>query len=589
MNKRQNSIPSKRRTKLLKYFIEPTTSGQKQYEAVRAFIVEQLTAEEVAKKFGYTLSTVYSLVKKTTAGKLKLFPKVEKGPKGRRIPIDVQNKIIQFRKRNLSAKDIEQKLAKENISISKRTIARVLLDAGFKKLKRRTNRERGITKKNKLISKRSGNLNFKKLEPFKVDCPVVGVYFFLPYIIESGILDIVKKCNLPGSNDIGSVQASLSMLLLKLIGNERLSHIKQYDHEPGLGIFAGLNRLPKPTYMGTYSCNTSEPMLLNFQEEIINLFRNKYPNFYNSKFINLDFHSIPHYGDQATMERVWCGSKGKTIKGANTVFAQDSESNVILYTRADILRKEESEEIKNFVSYWKKIKGKVDETLVFDCKFTRYDILDELASDQIKFITLQRRYKKLVDNTDRIPKEKWLAIKLEIPKRKHNNILVYTEDVILKGCKNKFRRIIIKDHGRERPTFIITNDYELDLKTIITVYAKRWRIENKFAELVSFFNLNALSSSLMIRIHFDILWTMIADTLYKIFAQELRRSEEHIAPTIFKDFINMPGRVEYDGEKFVIKIRKRAPTPILKSVDVLCLPINIKWLNNKPIEIIWRP
>ncbi len=50
------------------------------------------------------------------------------------------------------------------------------------------------------------------------------------------------------------------------------------------------------------------------------------------------------------------------------------------------------------------------------------------------------------------------------------------------------------------------------------VYAKRWRIENKFSELVEFFSLNSLSLSLMIRIHFDILMTFIADTLYHLFA-----------------------------------------------------------------------
>jgi len=33
----------------------------------------------------------------------------------------------------------------------------------------------------------------------------------------------------------------------------------------------------------------------------------------------------------------------------------------------------------------------------------------------------------------------------------------------------------------------------------------------------------------MIRIHFDILWTMIADTLYHRFAQDLRRFENNIA------------------------------------------------------------
>jgi len=36
---------------------------------------------------------------------------------------------------------------------------------------------------------------------------------------------------------------------------------------------------------------------------------------------------------------------------------------------------------------------------------------------------------------------------------------------------------------------------------------------------------------------------MIADTLYHIFARDLRRFEKNLAPTIFKKFINFPGKV----------------------------------------------
>ena len=39
------------------------------------------------------------------------------------------------------------------------------------------------------------------------------------------------------------------------------------------------------------------------------------------------------------MEKVWCGARSKAIKGANTLFAQDSKGNTIVYTCADILRK----------------------------------------------------------------------------------------------------------------------------------------------------------------------------------------------------------------------------------------------------------
>jgi len=53
----------------------------------------------------------------------------------------------------------------------------------------------------------------------------------------------------------------------------------------------------------------------------------------------------------------------------------------------------------------------------------------------------------------------------------------------------------MKEHGRIEPTFIITNS-TLKCEKIIEVYAKRWHIKNKIAELVSFFNLNALNSPL---------------------------------------------------------------------------------------------
>jgi len=569
------------------YFKKPASPKQKQYEAIRAIVIDGKPIEVAAKRYGYKAGTIYSLLRDARAGKIELFPSVKKGPRQKRTNPEIQDKIIEYRKMRLSTPDIQDRLAEETIRISSRTVERILTDAGFRKLRRRTNKELGKTIKNKIIPERSEHLDFSELEPFSVDCPAVGSFFFIPYILESGIIDIMKECELPHSSDIGSTQACLSMLLLKLIGRKRLSHVGTYDREPGFGIFAGLNVLPKPTYMNTYSCRCSETQLMNLQSKIITRLKKKYPDFYCSDYINLDFHSIPHYGDKSEMEKVWCGARGKTMKGANTVFVQDGQSNTILYTRADILRNEEAEEVKKFVTYWKKINGEVDETLVFDCKFTAYRVLDELEDDKVKFITLRKRYAKLIKETLDLPPKEWDKVYISIPKRKYKHVSVHESEVTLKNCSNTFRQIAIKDHGRSTPTFIITNNNELSIKDILEVYAKRWRIENKLAELVAFFNLNALSSPIMIRIHFDILWTLIADTLYHRFAHDLRRFETNVAPTIFRKFIDMPGMVIYDGNKFVIKIRKRAHTPVLKEVEKLQKPFRVPWLSGKTVEIVW--
>jgi len=571
------------------FFLKPDSKKQKQYEAVRAFVVDKFSAQQVADKFNYKLSSVYTFIKNAKSGEIDFFPEQKMGPKQRQVSFEVQKQIFRYRNQNLSHIDISERLNKNEIEISAQTVSRILTDAGFPKLKRRTNKELGLTLKNKIIPEKSENLNFDKLKKFQIDTPAIGIFFFIPYIIESGIIDIVKKSELPSSSVIGSVQACLSMLALKLIGNERLSHMESYDKEIGLGVFAGLNVLPKNTFMSTYSCLSSAEMILDFQKQMVENLKQKYPLLYNGNYINLDFHSIPHYGELSEMEKVWCGAKNKTMKGADTVIAQDAQSNMILYTRADILRREESQEVLRFVDYWKQVNGTVTETLVFDCKFTKYQVLDQLDNDDVKFITLRNRNKKLIDEILGIPDEKWTKVNLSIPKRKYQKVSVYEQKVKLSKCNNEFRQIAIKDHGREKPTLIITNDKNLSLKSVLEVYAKRWRVENKLAELVAFFNMNALSSPLMIRIHFDILWTMIADTLYHIFAQDLRRFESNQAPTIFKKFINVPGKVVYDGDKFLIKIRKRAHTPILKGVTKLQKPIAVPWLNNKNLEIIWTP
>ncbi|OHC06749.1 MAG: hypothetical protein A3J92_07715 [Planctomycetes bacterium RIFOXYC2_FULL_41_27] len=572
---------------LLSFFAKPSTPRQRQYEAIRAAVIDKLPIKTVADKYNYTVSTLYALLRDAKAGKLELFPSVEIGPKSRSTPDHIRKEIILRRSQNLSAKDICGAMNKEGYKLSISTVERILADAHFPKLPRRSKSACGTTRKNQSIPERSMPLDFIDLKPFRCDCPAVGVFFFLPYIIESGIIDILKQCNLPESSAIDSTQACLSMLLLKLIGSERLSHINAFDHEPGLGIFAGLNVLPKATYMATYSCRTSDKLLMSFQKQVVTRFKNIYPEFYQSEFINLDFHSIPHFGEQSKMEKVWCGARGKSMKGANTVFAQDAASNIILYTNADILRKNEAQEILKFAHYWKGIQGSLNETLVFDCKLTKYSVLDELHNDGVKFITLRKRNEKLLLETAQITGDKWQKAYLPIPKRKHKAFLVHETETVFKDCKTNLRQIIIKDHGRAEPTFVITNNRDLPIKDVLTVYAKRWRIENKLAELVAFFNLNALSSPLMVRIHFDVLWTVIADTFYHRLAQDLPRFERERANSIFRHFINTPGQIIYDGENFTVKIRKRAHTPILLGVEKLQQEFSVPWLDNRKIKIEW--
>ena len=74
------------------------------------------------------------------------------------------------------------------------------------------------------------------------------------------------------------------MLLLKLIGNNRPSRIEKYDREPGLGVFAGLDVLPKPTCMSAYSCRCSQESLMEMQEKVVSAFSKRFSVFLQRRF-----------------------------------------------------------------------------------------------------------------------------------------------------------------------------------------------------------------------------------------------------------------------------------------------------------------
>ena len=96
---------------------------------------------------------------------MDFFPALPKGPIDNRVPQKIINQIVELRKQGLSIYDIDQALPDEVGRISVRTISRVLSQAGFDKLKRRTEHERGVTRKNTFLSDRARGLDFDTLEP----------------------------------------------------------------------------------------------------------------------------------------------------------------------------------------------------------------------------------------------------------------------------------------------------------------------------------------------------------------------------------------------------------------------------------------
>jgi hypothetical protein len=79
---------------------------------------------------------------------------------------------------------------------------------------------------------------------------------FLPLLAQVGFDRLVNDAGYPGSKKIPATRALLSLLTLKLLDKERRSHINDFNFDEALGLFAGLNILPKKSFATDYSYRT---------------------------------------------------------------------------------------------------------------------------------------------------------------------------------------------------------------------------------------------------------------------------------------------------------------------------------------------
>ena len=174
------------------------------------------------------------------------------------------------------------------------------------------------------------------------------------------------------------------------------------------------------------------------------------------------------------------------------------------------------------------------------------------------------------------------------PKRKFPNPLVHESHVGLRNYDGQVRQLIMRGNGHEKPTFLITNDFDSPIELLISTYARRWRVETGIAEAVKFFHLNALSSPILVKVHFDIILTMIADTLYSMLARKLRGFEDCDAPKLYRHFVRGKGTVTVKGDTVHVDYPRRAHNPILRAVPWQRLPRALPGLEGAKIDLSFR-
>lgn len=405
---------------LKSFFTKPKSLLHRQYEALRDHFIENLPLKDAAKQYGISESYLRKIrancEKACREGNIPFFAEITKGPKRSHKADDVKKLVVDLRKQNFSVVDIKSNLEGKQTKISLGTIDKILKEEGFSRLPRRTyNEKRELTLSRKLIPPRTSQLIIQN-EEFSTGVSG-GLLIFLPLLEKLGIIKAIEKAGFPKTNDISAVSYVLSFLALKLMGNKRFSHDDNWALDRVLGLFAGLNVLPKNSSLSSYSYRVTRKSNRSLLLALSQIFQEEG----NEGVFNIDFKTIPHWGDASILEKNYVPTRKNSMKSVLSLIVQSVSQNsqpYISYTDAELKKSEQHNAVLEFVDFWKEGHETGPKMLIFDSKVTIHENLSKLNEDGIKFITLRQRGPKMQRHAASIPENKWEYIWVEAAKKR---------------------------------------------------------------------------------------------------------------------------------------------------------------------------
>jgi hypothetical protein len=352
----------------------------------------------------------------------------------------------------------------------------------------------------------------------------------------------------------------------------------------GMGLFAGLNVLPKAAWFTSYSDRVTPDMNYRFLKELHSIWLN---NGLLDDTANLDFTTIPYWGDDSHLENNWSGKRGKALGSMLAVLAHDPDSGLIEYGNADVMHKNESDVVLEFLDFYRTGNKKKDNKLryiIFDSKFTNYENLRKLDKDGVRFITIRRRGKLILDRIAKLPEKGWNNVRVECAGNKQRTLHVYEETITLAGYDKDIRQLTITGNGKIKPAIIVTNDFDMPIEQVIRKYARRWLVEKTISEQIEFFHLNLVSSSMVIKVDFDLTMSILAHNLYRLLALKLDRYSHLCDQGLYDKFILNGADIDIEENTIIVNLKKKRALPLILEVMAQFSKQKYPWLAKKTVQ-----
>jgi hypothetical protein len=412
---------------------------------------------------------------------------------------------------------------------------------------------------------------------------VAGIFVFWPLLARLGFDELVRQAGYPGSGMVPATSALLSLLALKLIDKERHSHISDFSFDEALGLFAGVNVLPKSTFATDYSYRTvrenQQQLLAGWVARLLPMLDPRPDAF------SLDFHSIPHRGENNGLENHYVPMRGKAVPSVLTFFAQAVNSRLLCYSDATIVRDQAAGQLLRFVEFCQSVLGAEPAWLYFDSRFTTYAEMSRInARGKTSFITIRRRGERILRDLAALPASSWRRAVLDTPHRRYRHIRYVEQTIRVADYTGDLRQIAVAGLGREKPTLFLTNNRVETARQIVTRYASRNGVEDSLGSGVNFFHLDCLASEVPLNTDLDVALTVLANGCYRWLANELEGFAESKPKRLCRKIIETGGTVRITEEHIHVHFQKRAYNPILRQAMLDSEARAIPWAGGKALK-----
>ncbi len=455
----------------------------------------------------------------------------------------------------------------------------MIADEGLPRLWRRPDAARGGVQRE--IQARAESLDFTAL-PDRAETRLAGLLLVIPDLIDLGIADMVAAAGYPSTPKIPALSYVLSLLALKLTATRRVSHVYDIAADPGAALFAGLTALPKATALTTYSYRLEHSRQAAFLTALDKA--SLAAGLADGQALNLDFHAVMHWGDDPILEKHYVPRRSQRTRSVLTFFAEDAGTRTLLYANADLSKASQNREVIAFADHWKNLTGHDPALLIFDSKLTTQAILAELDDRKIRFITLRARHPGTTKALAALPASAWKSTTLGRAGGRTRRVKVHDDPAAtLSAYPRPIRQLAVTGLGHDQPTLLITNDTAAPAKKVIESYARRMNIEQRLAEAIQSFSLDALAGAVPLNVDLDVVLSVLAHTACAALRRRLPGYHAATPDTLQRRFLSTGGIITSHRDQITIRINRRTYSPVLRQAS-LPETITVPWWEGRTLR-----